>query len=64
VVDQIWKEKLKKVKCQIYGAEVFSREIYYWLKICEDRYFEKAYPVKTYNPIGCLCCKNFESNWS
>jgi ribosome-binding protein aMBF1 (putative translation factor) len=55
--------KTEKVKCQICGAEVSSREIYLWsgLKVCEDCYFEKAHPVRTCDPIAVHAAKTLKA---
>lgn len=56
-------EKVEKVKCQICGAEVSSREIYLWsgLKICEDCYFEKVSPVRVCDPVALLHAKTLRA---
>ena len=55
--------KTEKVKCQICGAEVSSKEIYLWsgLKVCEDCYFEKAYPVRTCDPVAVHAAKTLKA---
>ena len=55
--------KTEKVKCQICGVEVSSREIYLWsgLKICEDCYFEKACLVRTCDPVAVHTAKTLKA---
>jgi hypothetical protein len=55
--------KTEKVKCQICGAEVSSREIYLWsgLEACEDYYFEKAYPVRTCDLVAVHAAKTLKA---
>jgi len=47
----------------ICGAEVSSREIYLWfgLKVCEDCYFEKAYPVRACDPMAVHAAKTLKA---
>jgi ribosome-binding protein aMBF1 (putative translation factor) len=55
--------KTEKVKCQICGAEVSSKEIYLWsaMKVCEDCYFKKAYPVRTCDPVAVHAAKTLKA---
>jgi predicted HTH transcriptional regulator len=56
-------EKTEKVKCQICGVEVSSREIYLWsgLEVCEDCYFEKTYPVRICDPMAVHAAKTLKA---
>lgn len=53
------KETVEKVKCQLCGQEVSIRETYVWsgLRICEDCYFDRAFHVRTCDPLAVYSAK-------